>query len=413
MNVLFLSTENPYPVDGGHHLRTYYILKILSRRYDIHFIGFAQDKTEFRYTSNIKPFCKSVDLFRVAKTGFNIWFILLAVLNCFSRAPLIAQRYYVKAARRRIRQILAQHRIDLVHVDMLALGLYKQDLGNTPAILTNHNVESLRLYRWMQRETHLPRLFLGFQYHKLKNFERKTCRAFDHCIAVSETDKTYLENLCQRSHFSVVPNGVDTDTFHPLSVPIQRNRLLWVGGMSGPHNSDAVAFFFDQIWPLLIDQRPNVEIDVVGGSPTARLLVQASKDSRIHVHGFVDDVRPFVARAAVFVAPLRSGSGTKLKVLNTMSQARPVVATSIAAEGIEVLAGIDLMIADEPETFGQAVLYLLNHPNIADKMGQSARNVILKTYDWRVLADPMYNLYDRIAGQQSTALKFRTVLTGI
>jgi glycosyltransferase involved in cell wall biosynthesis len=210
MNILFLSTENPYPPDGGHHLRTFNVLKILARRHHIYFVGFAQDEREFKYIPEIKKFCETVDIYKVSKTGYNKSFFLLACRNLFSKYPLIARRYFIKEARDRIEQIFNQYPIDMVHMDMLALGLYKGILKDTPVILTNHNVESLRIYRWMQIEKNLfIKGFLFYQYLKLRAFEQSICPEFDRCIVVSEYDKNYLKNLCGMDNFVMIPNGVD------------------------------------------------------------------------------------------------------------------------------------------------------------------------------------------------------------
>src|SRR4030042_5050858 len=137
MNILFLSTENPYPPDGGHHLRTFNTLKILASRHKVYFVGFAQDESEFKHIPEIRKFCETVDIYKVSKTGYNKSFFLLACKNLFSKYPLIAQRYFIEEARDRIEQIFDQYSIDLVHMDMLALGLYKGILKDTPVILTN------------------------------------------------------------------------------------------------------------------------------------------------------------------------------------------------------------------------------------------------------------------------------------
>ncbi len=396
MNLLFLSTENPYPVDGGHHLRTFYVLKLLAKRYKIYFIGFAQDKEEFKYTPFIKPFCVSVDMFPVAKTGFNPGFLWLGVKNLFQKQPLIARRYFTRRACSRIEEILRDSTIDIVHVDMLALGMYARLFNDLPAILTNHNVESLRLFRWLKHEKKtLKKLFLNYQYKKLKSFERLTCLAFENCIAVSETDKTYLAELCQRDHFSIIANGVDSDYFEPIEIDTQKNRLIWVGGMTGPYNADAVDFFLREIWPQVTRCIKDIILDIVGSAPTALALSMSQKDNRIKIYGFVEDIRPFVQRAVLFIAPIRSGSGTKLKVLNAMSQAKAVVATSVAAEGIEAVDGQEILIADDPAEFTGKIIYLLQNPAIAERIGLKARAVIVKKYDWTVLAEDMYKIYER------------------
>ncbi len=395
MNILFLSTENPYPPDGGHHLRTYNVLKILANRHKIYFVGFAQDESEFKYIPEIKKFCETVDIYKVSKTGYSKSFFRLACKNLFLRYPLVAQRYFIEEARERIDQILGRHSIDLVHMDMLALGLYRGLLKDTPVVLTNHNVESLRLYRWIEIEKNLLlKSFLFTQYLKLKAFEKRMCRVFNRCIVVSDYDKSYLNHLCGMDNFTVVPNGVDIHYFKPESGEVRRNHLVWVGGMTGPYNSDAVDFFIEKIWPVIKYEVPEATIDFAGGGPTQKLRDEASEDKSVQVLGFVPDIRPIVQRGSVFVAPIRTGSGTKIKVLNAMAQAKPVVATTVAAEGIDVAPGENILIADVPEEFAKKVLYLLRNEEIAKQMGEKARELIERKYSWDLIAENIHRVYE-------------------
>jgi glycosyltransferase involved in cell wall biosynthesis len=395
MNILFLSTENPYPPGGGHHLRTFSILKILAERHKIYFVGFAQDKREFENIPGIRKFCETVDIYKVSKTGYNKTFVLLACKNVFSKYPLIAERYYVKEARKRIEEILAHHSIDLVHMDMLALGLYRGDLKDTPVILTNHNVESLRIYRWVEIEKNpFIKGFLFFQYLKLKAFEESLCREFSRCIVVSDYDKNHLKNLCGMDNFAVIPNGVDISYFKPEEVDVRKDHLVWVGGMTGPYNSDAVDFFIQKIWSLVKRKVPEATIDFAGGGPTQTLKKKALEDRSVQVLGFVPDIRPIVQRASVFIAPIRIGSGTKIKVLNAMAQAKPVVATTAAAEGIDGTPGENILIADDPEEFAEKIVYLLNHEEIARGIGTKARELIEAKYSWNVISESIHRTYE-------------------
>jgi len=395
MNILFLSTENPYPPDGGHHLRTFNVLKILASRHQIHFVGFAQDKSEFKYIPEIKKFCETVDIYKVSKTGYNKSFFLLACKNLFSKYPLIARRYFIQEARERIEQIFDQYSIDLVHMDMLALGLYKGILKDTPVILTNHNVESLRIYRWMQKEKNLfIKGFLFYQYLKLRAFEQSICPEFNGCIVVSEYDKNYLRNLCGMDNFVMIPNGVDISYFNPEYAEVRENHLVWVGGMTGPYNSDAVDFFIQKIWSLIKYKVPEATIDFAGGGPTQTLRNKALEDKSVQVLGFVPDIRPIVQRASVFIAPIRIGSGTKIKVLNAMAQAKAVVATTTAAEGIDVTPEENILIADDPGEFAEKIVYLLNHEENAREIGARARELIERKYSWDVISEDVHRTYE-------------------
>ncbi|RMF58239.1 MAG: glycosyl transferase family 1, partial [Calditrichaeota bacterium] len=166
MNILFLSTEIPCPPDHGHHIRTLNVLRGLAARHDIHFIGFAKTSAELQHVEELHRLCKSVDIFMLsASRGLRLFWGLF--LNLFSRLPFIVQRYDRPAAHKRIQQLLQTARIDLVHVDLLHVSLYRRDVNGIPTVLVEHNVESLRIKRRLKTERNiLARLYLSLQYLK-------------------------------------------------------------------------------------------------------------------------------------------------------------------------------------------------------------------------------------------------------
>lgn len=400
MNILFLSTENPYPPDHGHHIRTLHILKALAKSNTIYFIGFAKTADELDYANYLREFCASVDIFLAPYGALKLQFALMALLNLFSRKPLIAQRYLKKPAINRIKGLVAEKKIDLLHYDMLHLSSYSEKIQFNPIVVTNHNVESLRLYRWYRIEKNLLlKPYLLLQYKKLLHFEKKMCPKFDKCIVVSKDDRDLLLSMCHRDNFTIIPNGVDSEFFKPGREGIQPNSLIWTGGMDDPHNRHAVNYFLERILPLIRLKLPEVKVMVIGRSPTAKLLREAKENPNIEIKGFVEDIRPYLNRAAVFIAPLSSGSGTKIKVLNALSQAKAVITTTVGAEGIEVTNNENIIIADDPRQFADKVLYLLRNPVIAKRLGEKGRELITRKYDWKVIEKDVNALYESIVLQ--------------
>ncbi len=403
MRILFVSTENPFPVDHGHHIRTYHTLRALSRRHAVHFVGFSQTQAGFDNKHRLYELCETVDLFPLRYGGWRQ--AILAVRNLLSPLPLVAEKYYDPAAAARLRELLQAYRFDVVHLDMLHLGLYARDLGDLPAVLVNHNVESLRLLRLSESERNpLMKLFLIHQHHKLKRFERETCPQFETCIAVSEYDKQVLQRMCGSRNFAVAPNGTDAQFFHLNGCePVNPNMLVWTGGMASPYNRDGVLYFMRDIWPHILRQLPEACVNFVGAAPPARIRRASRHAYNINYTGYVDDVRPYVARASVFIAPLRAGSGTKIKVLNAMAQGKPVVTTSVGAEGIDARGGQHFLIADTPGEFAEKTVYLLKHPVLARRMGARARQLIEQKYDWCVIEKTLEHIYARFARTVTSA----------
>ena len=259
MNILFLSQENPYPPDGGHYIRTYNILKMLAQKHKLFFIAIANDDERMKHKHGLENLCESVDIF-VIPHGKSKWRTLFSLIsNLFSPLPFTVHKNYLQAVRHKIKQLLKDNKIDLVHVDILPLAFYHKDIDKLPKILVNHNVESLRLYRWMKVEKNrFIKLFLFYQYIKLRHFEKQLCPKFDRCIVVSETDQKILEEMCKSRNFVTLPNGVDIQYFSPLNhtTPI-KNSLIWVGGMRYAYSADAVDYFLAEILPLIQSKIPD------------------------------------------------------------------------------------------------------------------------------------------------------------
>lgn len=305
----------------------------------------------------------------------------------------------------RIQQIIREHEIHLVHCDLLHVGIYHRAFANLPRILTEHNVESLRLRRWKNVEQNPAiKLFLHLQYKRLHRIESQLCSAFDKCIVVSEADKNELLKMCAVDNFVTIPNGVDCNYFAPSSEPVIPRTLIWTGGMDSPYNRDAVDYFLDQILPVVKKEIPDIRVCFVGKSPTPGLIKKADKDKHIEIAGYVEDVRPHINRAAVFIAPMRSGSGTKIKILNALAMAKAVVTTCIGAEGIEVTNHENILISDDPETFAHHIVYLIKNPDAAKRMGQNGRRLVLEKYDWKVIEAKIYQLYESVRQGSNRAL---------
>ena len=395
MNILFLSTENPYPPDHGHHIRTLYVLQHLAEHHHVHFVGFGKTENDSISTTQLENICASAKIFLplYTKNIFCLFYILLK--SVFKGLPFQVYRYLDKKAKRYITQQIEERGIDFVYFDMLHLAVYRKYIQHLPCYLTNHNVESLRLVRRADVEKNLlKKLAFKLQSILLARFEKKACPKFEKCIVVSEYDRKELLSLCKYDNFMVVPNGVDIDYFKPVNSNPKKRSLVWTGGMSGAYNRDAVEFFIKEIWPFLTKTIPDISVTFVGKNPPNILIERAKSDHRVQLAGYVDDVRPFMQRNNIFIAPLRSGSGTKIKVLNAMAMGMPVVTTSIGAEGIEAKAGVDIIIADEPLDFANQISILFKDKDLCKKLGQNARNTVKKKYDWPIILKNMDRLFE-------------------
>jgi glycosyltransferase involved in cell wall biosynthesis len=239
-------------------------------------------------------------------------------------------------------------------------------------------------------------MYLRQQWKKMTAFERAMCRRFDSVVTVSAEDREIIRRDYGATHVYDVPSGVDVGFFRPSgTVTSHPNSLVFTGSMDWLPNGDGIRYFTEQIFPLIKNRIPDVRLVIVGRNPNSHLLEVAKHDSSITVTGRVEDVRPYMERAAAFIVPLRIGSGTRLKIFEAMAMEKPIISTTIGAEGLPVVHNRDLLLADTPETFAQEVVRVLSDGDLARRLGQQAAEHVRREFDWRRAAEDFSNFCER------------------
>lgn len=393
-DLLFVATRAPYPPVTGHYLRTFNILKGLSAKFRIHLFAFwdknttAEEQREAR--RRLGQFCSSIHIEPVRTEQSPLAFLLDIFLSLLTLKPFTAKKYSSRAMHEEIRRILHTHDIRIAHADSLQSGQYIVNLA-VPKLITNHNVEFLRLRRYaMQRNSIVYRALLGIQVKLTKRYELRVLHNIGNCVVVSRDDKATLSGLLPSVNFFVVPNG--TEISEPPLPPPHDGLMsaLWVGGMNDPFNREAVLHFAFQILPKIRSHIPGFTWIVVGREPPQVLLNLAnSPGSGIVLSGFVHNLREAYRNSAIVVVPLISGGGTKLKVLEAMSMGRAVVTTPIGAEGLSATDGVDMEIASSDSDFAQRVVRLLQNSKHRNRVAEAARALAEAKYSWESINQRM------------------------
>ncbi|CAG1015049.1 polysaccharide biosynthesis protein PslH [Anaerolineales bacterium] len=401
MNVLFLSTKSPYPLINGHSLRTYHTLRDAARRHDVTLVTFIQQpehELKPEHIEHLRSFCKEVHTFPIPVDQSRAKLALSLGRNLLSDLPFVATKYDSPEMRAKIREIIANNKIDLVHVDLLPLSVYLNEFAHLPKILVNHNVESVRLQRWAESDpSPLKRAFLRLQWRRLCRFEKEMVNCFDRCIVVSELDRDVLVDMGITIPIAVVPNGTNTEFFKPMGRSPIENSVLWLGHMDVHTNRDAVLYFWREICPLIRQRKPDATIIFVGTAPPREIADAAVGDPRVKVTGFVDDIRTHVDEARVVVVPIRIGSGTRLKILDAMGMGKAIVSTSVGCEGLAVENGKNILVADTPDSFADGVMSVLVDKDLREALERNARECAL-TYDWDRLCEEQERTYQAAVG---------------
>ena len=389
--VLFVTSRLPFPPTEGHQLRAWHLLRAAARDHQVTLLSLR--RPEEQPLPEVLPDIHLAGIHQVDLPALTRPHRLagMALRGLLRGQTLLDLRYRPLALQRCFDQLVSQ--ADLVHLDILAVaGLLERVPASVPTVLNEHNVESLLADKRVAIESRpLQRLLLRLRHRGLENFERSACARANRVLACSQEDAERLLDLAPGCQVSVVPNGVDLETFRPgRSENEQDGSLVFVGHMGWFPNRDGIEYFIAEILPLLKD-RKDLHLEIIGRNENPSM--QAAVDGRVSFAGFVDDLQARVRRAAVFIVPLRAGSGTRLKILEAMAMGKAIVSTRIGAEGIGLVDGESACLADTPEEFAGTINRLLDDPDLRHRLGRRARQLAEQLYGWTVIGERLLATY--------------------
>ena len=408
MHIVWLKTELLHPVDKGGKIRSYNMLKELKRSCRITYLTLDDGTADRNARESASEYCHElICIPHEVRQKFTTGFYLELMQNLTSRLPYAIKKYESSGMRDEVARQGADGRFDVLVCDFLAPAVNVPSDLTCPSVLFQHNVEAMIWKRHYEVQTNTAKkAYLFRQWQKMRTFEAKTCPEFDCVVAVSREDKEVMQQEYDVKNVYDVPTGVDT-AFFRASGRARRlpENLVFTGSMDWLPNEDAIRFFTDQILPRVRQSVPSVTLTVVGRNPYPGLVELSKKDPAVIVTGRVDDVRPFMEEAAVYVVPLRIGGGTRLKIYEAMAMEKAIVSTSIGAEGLPVIDGQDIVLADTPESFADGVVALLRDENRAAQIGKLAAEKVRDNFGWDRVADNFAAICDRaIALKQLPAI---------
>lgn len=397
--LLFLCQTLPYPADGGVWIRTFHVLRLLARAFDVKALcfersatsGAAADWTRATGPEGLGRFA-DVEVFAIPQKHSRLRFVWDHLRSMATARVYTTFLYDSVELRARLASLVRSGEFDLVHVDSLDLASYLPFCAGIPVVCVHHDVESALLRRRAAVEASWWRKrYLRVQSRLMEKVERQWCGRIALNVTVSEQDGARLQSLVPAARIAVIPNGVDTSEFFPDASAAHLNRIAYVGGTNPFPNLDALTFFCEDILPHVNSHRPVLTRWI--GRSSAEQQEQYRQRFGVELTGYVEDPRGFMQQAACHIVPLRVGGGTRLKILNAWAMGKPVVSTSIGCEGLAAVDGDNVLIRDAPRDFAAAVCSVLNDPALARRLGMSGRRTVERLYSWDIVGEGLIDRY--------------------
>jgi glycosyltransferase involved in cell wall biosynthesis len=409
MRVLWASHFIPYPPKSGMHLRSYHLLRGVAAKHDVDLIAFVQESwLRIFYPSleeglrdcaqELGRMCRSVRFHAIdnLKRPGGKWRTALEGLVCPSSYTIRCLQS--RDALRTFTEIAARERYSLAHFDTIGLAPFRELFRGTPATLGHHNIESHMLLRRANTEKQpLKRLYFLQEGRRVRKYESEVADSFAAHITCSDLDGERLRAIAPRANAITIANGVDIEYFHATRIESAVRSLIFVGSLNWYPNVDAVLFLLREIWPLAKAAVPDLRLDIVGSAPPPNIIELAAGLQDVTVHGFVNDVRPLMNAASLYVCPIRDGGGTKLKILDAFAMQQCVIAHPIACEGIDVVPGRHVQFAESAEAFAACITRLLQSPSERADMGRAARQLVVERYSFSEIGRRLCQVFESVA----------------
>ncbi len=395
MRILCLTSRLPFPPHRGDRLRAFHIIEHLAAHHELALASFVAHEGEREHVSALEQYCQ---VHTVAQSPLRS--AATAAGNLWRRDPLQALYYRSGAMRRLVDEMMASTPFDAAYVHLFRMAPYVAGHQQLYRVVDLTDAISKEISLSLPYRGRASRLLYRLEGPRIARYECHVARTFEEAWLISEADRQHLAAACPGANLRVVPNGVDTEQFHPTGQPAEPNSLIFVGHMGILHNVDAAQYLVAEILPLVRQQVPNCRLYIVGADPAPQVQ-RLGEIPGVTVTGFVPDLNQSLNRAAVFVAPLRFAAGVQNKVLEAMAAGRPVVTTSVINAGLGGMPGQDLLVADGSEAMATEVLQLLRDGRLREQVGRAGRQFVERRYSWEYAVSRMAAIEQSLPGRSA------------
>jgi len=390
-----MKSDYVIPPDTGGKIRTFNLMRELNALCDVTYLAFKHEDTPNTEPEIEGCAAEIVTVHRPEEIKSGAGFYGRVLRGMASPLPYMVQKYRCKEIVNHQRNFVsADQDSRVVLCDFLEMAENVDWSLPCPKVLFQHNVESIIWKRLSEAEDNpLKKAYFGFEYKRMAKYEAKICNQFDLVFAVSEEDKTQLrEEFGVTTPIEIIETGVNTDFFKPTHEPKPvPGRLVFLGSMDWMPNIDGMKWFVSEVYDLVKEKYAEISLDIVGRRPGVEIKRLAQNDSSIRVLADVPDVRPHISESDLFIVPLRVGGGSRIKIYEAMAMDRPVVSTTIGAEGLPLTPDEHIAIGDTPAEFAAQIVQLLNDSEAKQHISNSGYRLVTENFQWKNVAVHLRN----------------------
>lgn len=384
------------PIDqmSGGQTRWFHIIKNLSNDHEITLMSLIKDDWEKDYIPKIKKYCKKVYVFKRPKSPWTLRNLFLTLIT-FN--PLVVIRNFSMDEKRAIEKELKENKYDLIHAETFYVMPHIPKT-KIPIVLVEPTIEYSVYKHYVDHEVFpiLKPIYM-FDVIKLKWWEKYYWKKADELFAVSDEDKNIMEKEIKRGDVGVIPNGVDVDFFDSKKV-VKKNppRVLYHGNYKWMQNVEAVNLLVHKVWPIIKKRVKNVNLWISGRNVPPEIIEYSKADKKIIISESIEDNRDIYKAAKVLVTPIRGPGGTRLKVLEALASALPVVSTNVGVAGLGLKKGSDALVSDNMNKLAENVIRVINDTKYANKIGKSGKEFVKKNFDWKSIVEKLNKVYIKV-----------------
>jgi sugar transferase (PEP-CTERM/EpsH1 system associated) len=373
MKIFVLLSRFPYPLEKGDKLRAYHQIRYLSKNHEIHLCALNDVTLKKSDQEALKPFCESITVINLSK--FSIAFNIIRAF--LAGKPLQVGYFFNKKAQQKIHQLVRSIQPDHVYCQLIRVTEYVKDL-EFPKTVDFQDVLSKGVQRRGETASWYLKPVLKLEYKRLLRYEKSIFDYFDHHTIISLPDRELIPHP-QKDEIEIVINGVDTHYFKPLDVKKEYD-LVFIGNMGYPPNVNAAEYLAREILPMVHKTKPGVTLTLAGATPHPNVLSLKSK--YVEVTGFVEDIREAYAKAKIFIAPMRIGTGLQNKLLEAMAVKIPSITSSLANNALEAINGEQILVGDTTQEFASHITKLLENEEFALRIAENGYQFVHSKYNW-------------------------------